>query len=86
MDLIAGETVGVVTSPYCVIKVREMEFKTAVKEKAGKVPKWNESFGIDVNYSGDDDITILVMDNDISKNNEIGKAKIKLSSFLLLGG
>ena len=71
--------------PYVVIQVREQEFKTKVKQEAGKEPKWNESFNIDVKYIGDD-MTVKVMDDDIGKDDSIGVAKIKLSSFCVNGG
>ena len=71
--------------PYCIIKVREQEFKTTVKEEGGKEPKWNQSFNIDVKYIGDD-LTIHVMDDDIGKDDEVGHSKIKLSSFCVNGG
>ncbi len=71
--------------PYCIIQVREQEFKTAIKKKAGKEPKWGECFDIDVRYIGDD-MTVKVMDDDIGKDDTIGEAKIKLSSFCVNGG
>ena len=71
--------------PYCIIQVREQEFKTKVKEEAGKEPKWNECFDIDVKYIGDD-LTVKVMDDDIGKDDTVGEAKIKLSSFCVNGG
>ena len=71
--------------PYCIILVREQEFKTSAKEEAGKEPKWNQCFDIDVKYIGDD-LTVKVMDEDIGKDDMIGEAKIKLSSFCVNGG
>ena len=71
--------------PYVVIQVREQEFKTQVKQEAGKEPKWNECFEIDVKYIGDD-MTVKVMDDDIGRDDTIGVAKIKLSSFCVNGG
>ena len=71
--------------PYCIIQVREQEFKTSIKEEGGKEPKWNDVFDIDVKYIGDD-LTVKVMDDDIGKDDAIGEAKIKLSSFCVNGG
>jgi len=47
--------------PYCKINYREADFKTKVKQNAGKHPVWNENFDIDIQYIGDD-ITFSVMD------------------------
>lgn len=40
--------------PYCKISTRQQNFKTAVKNGAGKTPTWNETFQVDVKYVGDD--------------------------------
>jgi hypothetical protein len=37
-----------------VVQFREQEFKTKIKKEAVKEPKWNESFNIDVKYTGVD--------------------------------
>ena len=47
--------------PYCKIRVRESMFRTKVLNNAGKLPKWNESFEINVKYIGDD-MVVQVMD------------------------
>jgi len=58
--------------PYCVLTTREQTFKTAVKQGAGKVPKWNQEFEIDVKYFGDD-LTIKVYDEDVTSSDFIGE-------------
>jgi len=71
--------------PYCIIKVREQEFRTTKKQEAGKEPKWNECFSIDVKYIGDD-LSIHVMDDDVGKDDEVGRTRIKISSLCVNKG
>jgi len=72
-------------SPYCIIKVREQEYKTSVLKNDGNMPDWRETFDISV-YSMDDDLTIRVFDEDEFQDNEVGDANIKLSSICANGG
>ena len=65
--------------PYCIIEVREQKFRTRTMDGAGKTPKWNQAFDIDVRYIGDD-MTIKVMDEDVTSSDTIGTATIKCSA------
>jgi Ca2+-dependent lipid-binding protein len=60
-------------------------FKTKTMQNAGKLPKWNETFGIDVRYIGDD-MHLSVMDEDLTKADLVGETNIKLSSLCINGG
>jgi len=71
--------------PYCKIQVRDQMFQTKVLDGAGKMPKWNEVFTIDVKYIGDD-MEVVCLDKDVTKSDTIGSANIKLSSLAVNGG
>lgn len=53
--------------PYAKIEYREQRFKSKVKQGAGKTPKWNEIFDIDVKYVGDD-IKLQILDEDVTSS------------------
>ena len=57
--------------PFCIIEYRQDRWKTAVKQNAGKVPKWDQTYDIDVKYVGDD-MWIKVFDEDITDNDPVG--------------
>ena len=71
--------------PYCKISTRQQNFKTAVKNGAGKTPVWNQTFNIDVKYIGDD-MTIQCFDEDPGSDDKIGEATVKLSAFCVGNG
>jgi len=71
--------------PYCIIKSREQTFKTKVMQNAGKMPKWNEIFDINVKYIGDD-MSVEVLDEDVTSSDQVGITNIKLSSLCMNGG
>mmetsp|Transcript_19302 Transcript_19302/g.13863 ORF Transcript_19302/g.13863 Transcript_19302/m.13863 type:complete len:99 (-) Transcript_19302:508-804(-) len=71
--------------PYCVITYREETFKTDVKNNAGKKPKWDQTYQIDVKYVGDD-INVKVYDKDVFGSDYVGQANIKWSSLCMNGG
>lgn len=52
---------------------------------AGKKPKWNQSFDIDVKYIGDD-ISFVVYDEDVTSSDEVGRTTQKLSALCIAGG
>ena len=52
---------------------------------AGKKPKWNQAFEIDVKYVGDD-ISFIVWDEDVTSNDEVGRTTQKLSALCMPGG
>jgi Ca2+-dependent lipid-binding protein len=57
--------------PYVVIETRQQKVRTNTLQGAGKTPKWNQSFDIDVKYIGDD-ITLTVMDEDVTSSDKVG--------------
>ena len=71
--------------PYVKISTRQQNFKTAVKNGAGKTPMWNQTFNIDVKYIGDD-MTVQVYDEDPGSDDIIGEATMKLSALCVNGG
>ena len=71
--------------PFCKLQMRDQTYKTKVLNGAGKKPKWNEMWEIDVKYIGDD-LYIECRDEDVTSSDEIGVATIKLSSLCAGGG
>ena len=71
--------------PYATFVYRDQTFKTKVKDNAGKLPKWNEIWDIDVKYIGDD-MTIQVLDKDLTSSDLVGETTIKLSGLCANGG
>ena len=71
--------------PYCVIETRQQKHRTRTLQGAGKTPKWDQAFDVDVKYIGDD-MTIKVLDEDISSSdtvrryNSLYPSKIVLSN------
>lgn len=63
--------------PFVRITYGQQQFKTIVKDEAGKNPVWNETFQIDVRYIGDE-LKIEVIDEDVLTDDKVGEAKIKL--------
>ena len=71
--------------PYVVIHNRMQRLRTTTQESAGKEPTWNETLELDVKYIGDD-MKIWVMDEDVTNDDLIGEASVKLSSLCVNGG
>jgi len=72
--------------PFCKIYLREDSYITNILKKAGKHPKWNQTFNIEVKYIGDD-LKIECWDYEkIGSNELIGETKIKVSAFCVVGG
>lgn len=71
--------------PFCKIQYRDQCFRTKVLQGAGKLPKWNETFDIEVKYVGDD-LDIEVRDEDVTTSDLVGSLHIKLSSLCMGGG
>ena len=71
--------------PYVVIETRQQKVRTNTLQSAGKTPKWNQTFDIDVKYIGDD-ITLTVYDEDVTSSDTVAQAIIKLSSLCVNGG
>merc|ERR1719350_1645431 len=66
--------------PFCIIETRMQKHRTRTLQGAGKTPRWAEGFDIDVKYIGDD-MTIKVMDEDVTDNDTVGTSNVKLSAF-----
>ena len=71
--------------PYCIIETRQQKFRTKVLQGAGKTPRWNEWFDVDVKYIGDD-IHIKVLDEDVTDSDTIGFTTLKISALTANGG
>lgn len=71
--------------PYACFQMRDQSYKTKVLDGAGKLPKWNEVWDIDVKYVGDD-MQIQVFDKDVTSSDLVGETQIKLSSLCVNGG
>ena len=71
--------------PYCEIQTRHQKVRTRTLNEAGKAPKWNQVFDIDVKYIGDD-MTVTVYDEDVCSSDLVGKATVKMSSLCIAGG
>jgi len=71
--------------PYVTIQHREDVIQTSVKKSAGKEPKWDQEFTLNVKYIGDD-IRVQVLDKDPLKSDLIGEALIKLSALCMADG
>ena len=65
--------------PYCVLESRMQKFRTRTLQGAGKTPKWDQVFDLDVKYIGDD-LKIVVFDEDVSASDKVSKTLKILSS------
>ena len=61
--------------PFCVIESRQQKVRTRTLQGAGKKPKWNQTFDIDVKYIGDD-ISFIVFDEDVTSNDEVSEEAV----------
>ena len=72
--------------PYIKFQCREQEFKTSVCKNGGKNPKWHhDHFNVEVHYLGDD-LHFQMFDDDIGKDDSLGKGETKLSALTHGGG
>merc|ERR1711953_1274710 len=71
--------------PFVVLETRQQKLKTKTMQGAGKTPKWDQIFDIDVKYIGDD-MTVKVFDEDVTSSDLVGETTIKLSSLCVNGG
>ena len=51
--------------PWTQIETRQQKVRTRTLQGAGKTPKWDQVFDIDVKYVGDD-MTVTVYDEDVT--------------------
>jgi Ca2+-dependent lipid-binding protein len=66
--------------PYITATYREQEWKSEIKEGAGKRPRWFETSMWDVKYAGDD-MVFEARDDDVLGSEFIGKTHIKVGTF-----
>ena len=71
--------------PYCVVETRQQKVRTNTLQNAGKTPRWNQIFDIDVKYFGDD-LSLTVYDEDVTSSDLVASTVIKLSSLCVNGG
>mmetsp|Transcript_37276 Transcript_37276/g.49033 ORF Transcript_37276/g.49033 Transcript_37276/m.49033 type:complete len:131 (-) Transcript_37276:581-973(-) len=71
--------------PWVQIEMRNFKARTKTKQSAGKTPKWDETFNIDVKYIGDD-MKLTVMDEDVVSHDKVAETTIKVSSLCMNGG
>ena len=71
--------------PYVVVEYRGEQWKTPIKESAGKTPVWNHTFHINIKYIGDD-LSLKCMDKDVMKDDTVGTCMFKASSVCVPGG
>ena len=57
--------------PFAKIETRHQVVRTRTINSAGKTPKWEQEFDIDVKYIGDD-MTVTVYDEDVTTNDLVG--------------
>ena len=71
--------------PFVKIKYMGQKFKTKVHNSGGKNPIWNETF--DFRPSGmDTDLEIAVLDEDVTTDDFIGSAVIKIRNLVTGNG
>ena len=71
--------------PFVVIKAGDQKFKTKVKDGAGKEPKWDEAFDIDLEAAGEK-IKIKVKDEDVGSSDKVGEGYIDVAELTAAGG
>ncbi|CDW80549.1 c2 domain containing protein [Stylonychia lemnae] len=71
--------------PFCILEYNGNKYKTRTHHGAGKLPVWNHEFSFHVS-SIQDDLTLKVMDEDVTTDDFIGMAMIKLSALCINGG
>ena len=69
-------------SPYCTVIHNKNKYKTKVAASAGKTPKWDNEFQLNVENSTEE-ITLRVWDQDLTTSDAVGFTKIKLSSLII---
>jgi Ca2+-dependent lipid-binding protein len=62
--------------PYIEVEYRETKKRTMTLQEGGDRPVWDQTLEFDI-YSRDDYLTISCYDEDISKDDKLGRAKLK---------
>ena len=70
--------------PFCEIEVHKKSFKTKTHLNAGKKPKWNQKFTIDVKNLTED-LSVIIWDECIGDNDVVAYRVIKLSEICVHG-
>ena len=78
------ESFGGKMDPFCVIKYRDQEHKTTVKDSAGKTPEWNETFALDIFDIKNDSLNLTVLEKDNFSNDTVGDVTIQMKSLCSL--
>ena len=68
-------------SPYAVMETQMGKNKTKVIKRAGKMPKWNETFEI-VIESNDQEVKLMIFDKGIINDEIIGETVIPFSEIV----
>ena len=71
--------------PFVTIETKAQKLKTKTADGAGKEPKWNETFDIDVRTSGEE-LKLQVFDEDITTSDLVGETTIKLAALCVSSG
>lgn len=71
--------------PFVIVEYRQQKFKTVTKQNAGKLPKWEQTYDLDIKYIGDD-IFVKVFDEDVTDNDAVGATMIKASALCVPQG
>lgn len=70
--------------PFTVLKYNGHEFKTTVKDSAGKTPVWNESFRIPLGQGYETKLLeFSVWDEDTLSNDLVGEASVPIKDLKL---
>lgn len=70
--------------PYAILETRMQKFKTRTLQGAGKAPKWDQVFDIDVKYIGDD-LYFKVYDEDVTSSDLVSTSYPVLTVYLFAG-
>ena len=70
--------------PYAVLTVKSQKYRTKTLDGAGKKPKWNQSFDIYV-ASTSDDMVVTVWDEDVTSDDKVGEATVKIHDLITMG-
>ena len=68
--------------PYVKVKFEGREFKTQVKDEAGKTPFWNCKFELYVRDLHAQIIRFKVKDEDIGKDDDVGDVNVSVSQIV----
>lgn len=67
--------------PFCVIKYGTKEYRTQVKDEAGKTPVWNQEFKFFVDNI-QKDLVMTVFDKDLTSDDLVGRIEVQISDII----